>query len=488
MGLIRNFPPDQIKYLHYNLGFHHNDKLGTMAFFADKAYNSSIESTLANNNNGLFGQKGSFKKYQEMIVNEVLPSTKLQLAFVLGFVAPLIPLLSSKTTVDAIISNFSGLSSTGKTTSLGLMASVWGSSAVTNRGIVKTFFATNNSLISNLSNNVGFPVIFDDYETGNETAFGLTALLFQMAQGESKGRCDIDGSQKQTYNWKTLVALSGESSIFERTVKKQGLHGRVIEFNDYAWTSSKQNADNINSTTRTNYGFYGPMFVQKLASLTTEDIEGRYDKAFNAIDNKIKNTSGVENRMASKMAYIYLAAQLVKELLEIDVKPDDILDLLINNEKETRITRDVYSEALDTIRELITRNLSGIQCCGQNPSELKGRLIGKKEVSSRTGTISVSLLTSVVDEELERKGFNDRKKILKYLADRGYLERDKDRLYRKIKIGFLQQKCYKFIFIDDEIKEPSHPIRVVNQPAEEMNVDYSNEESIDEIFKDNNNQ
>ena len=485
-NLVRNFPTKNIQYLHSSLGYHHNNSLGAMAYFADKSYNATIQSTLANNTNGLFGPNGDIKIYDSMLKKEVLPNPKLQLAFVLGFVAPIVPLLSSKTSVDVIISNFSGLSSTGKTTSLSLMASVWGSGAVTNQGIIKTFFATNNSLLSNLTNNMGFPVLFDDYETGNENAYGLTSLLYQIAQGESKGRCDVDGGMRPTYSWKTFVALSGETSIFERTIKKQGLHGRVLEFNDFAWTKSKQNSENITSVTRTNYGFYGPQFVQKLATLPIETLESKYDSAYATVIGKITSSNGIEARMVSKIAYIYLTAQLVRELLDIKIDTNAVLDLLVSNEKESRITRDVYAEALDTIKELITKNLSGIQCVRHLEKGYTGRLIGKKEINRHTGATEISLLTTVVDEELERKGFNDRLKILKHLADQNYLERSNDRLFRMITIGYLSQKCYKFIFHD--YVESTRQIVCSGQPAPECETHYDDEEAIDEIFDEDNNQ
>ena len=482
--LVRNFPAKKIKYLHSALGYQHTDTFGSMAYFADKSYNSTINSTLVNNSNGLFGPKGKIKVYDAMIQKEVLPNPNLQLAFVLGFVAPLVPLLSPKTSVDVIISNFSGLSSTGKTTSLSLMASVWGSGAITNQGIIKTFFATNNSLLSNLTKNMGFPVIFDDYETGNESAYGLTSLLYQIAQGESKSRCDVDGGLKPTYSWKTFVALSGESSIFDRTIRKQGLHGRVLEFNDFAWTSSKANSENITSVARTNYGFYGPIFVEKLATLSIETIESKYDDAYKVITSRISSSNGIEYRMASKMAYIYLAAQLVKELLGFNINLEAILDLLINNERESRIVRDVYSEALDCIKELITRNLSAIQCYGQTSKDFRGKLIGKKEINRHTGFTEISLLTTVVDEELQKKGFNDRLKILKHLAEDGYLERDKDRLFKKVMIGFLQQKCYKFVFKDFTLPEQTRQILFTGEEPPVCETHYDDEEAVDGIFSE----
>lgn len=480
--LVRSFPANKIKYLHSALGYQHTDTFGHMAYFADKAYNSTIKSTLVNNTNGLFGPSGNIKIYDEMIQKEVLPNPRLQLAFVLGFVAPLVPLLSSKTSVDVIISNFSGLSSTGKTTSLSLMASVWGSGAITNRGIIKTFFATNNSLLSNLTGNMGFPVIFDDYETGNESAFGLTSLLYQIAQGESKSRCEMDGSLKPTFSWKTFVALSGETSIFDRTIRKQGLHGRVLEFNDFAWTTSKANSERITSVARTNYGFYGPMFVERLATKSIEDIESKYDDAYSVITSRITSSTGIECRMASKMAYIYLAAQLVKELLELNINLKAILDLLINNERESRIVRDVYSEALDCIKELITKNLSAIQCNGQIGGEIKGKLIGKKDINKRTGYTEISLLTTIVDEELQRKGFNDRLKILKHLAEDGCLERDKDRLFKKVMIGFLQQKCYKFVFKDFSLAKQTQQMLFVDEEPPVSETNYDDEEAVNDIF------
>ena len=487
---VRNAPMNKRTFSHSSLGYHHQEKYGDMTFFADVAYNSNIKSTLLNNKKGLIGPHGSREAYDKMINEEVIPNINLQLAFVLGFASPLIPLISDKAAIDVVISNFSGISSTGKTTSLALMASVWGSGAVTNQGIIKTFFATNNSLINNLNDNVGFPVIFDDYETGNETAYGLTSLLFQIAQGESKGRSDISGKNKPTTSWKTLVALSGETSIFERAIKKQGLHARVLEFNDFAWTSSKQNSDTIKRVTRTNYGFYGPEFITKLASLSQSELENKYDEAIGVIEDNLDCNSGIESRVSSKLALIYMTAKLVKDLLNIQIDLNGLLNLLVGNEKDSRMTRDVYSEALEAIKEFINSNLSAIQNGDyRSPSEVSGRLIGKRSYDPKTGKINVSIIKSHIDNELLKRGFNDRAKILKKLAEMGYIIRDEDRIVRKVTIGFLREQCYKFAFSYESarrIVETPMAYNPVEPPTCECNFD--DEQAINEIFDEDSNQ
>lgn len=489
LNLYLKFPKDKIQYFHTKLGFHHEKQYGTGTFFVDKAYNCSLNSTLVNNDQNLIGSIGDIEVYRKMIEKEVIPHINLQLVFVLGFVAPIIPLLSSKTSVDAIISNFSGISSSGKTTSLSLMASVWGSGVVSNRGMIKTFFSTNNCLMSYLNDRVGFPIMFDDYETGNETAWGLTGLLYQIAEGESKGRCDETGKPKNTTSWKTFVALSGESSIFERTVKKQGLLPRVLEFNDFAWTASKQNAENISSTCRTNYGFFGPLFVQELFQKVPQIVlEQRYDKALEKVEESIVFNNGVQARIGNKLAYIYLTAQLVKELLGFDIDSEKILELLVENETTSRQEHDPKNEMLNAIREYITSNASSFQT-GKS-KEVTKNYVGKIEFNKKIGKISISIMKETLNEFLVKKGFNDRLKLLKQLADMGYLKRYDDRLVGKPTIGFLRQEAYTFLFPFEEMGNiyvdysPKKRVIVGNMPV--CQDQYDDQEAIDEVFDEEN--
>lgn len=288
---ISSFKKEGIRHYHSKLGFHHNNKYGEYAFFSNRTLNTNVVSSLKDNDKELFGEHGNFSDYMKMIDKEVIPNINLQLAFSLGFIAPLVPLLMDKTSVGTIASNFSGVSSSGKTTSLILMASIWGKGVISNDGIIKSFYATNNALINNLKNKVGYPVFLDDYECGTTTTESLTSLLYAIAQGASKGMGNIDGTNRPSTSWNTFIALSGETSIFERVQKKMGLLHRIIEFNDFAWTSSKENAENIKTTCLKHYGFLGNMFVEKLAKLGKEKIESVYDKAYGMISDKLEHSN-----------------------------------------------------------------------------------------------------------------------------------------------------------------------------------------------------
>ena len=428
------------------------------------------------------GPTGDINKYKAMIDKEVLPYINLQLAFTLGFVSPLVPILINKTGVGTIAANFSGISSTGKTTSLELMASIWGKGTVSNNGIIKSFYSTSYALVNNLNNMIGFPVYFDDYEAGNLDHRSFANLIYAIVAGESKGQGNGEGGNRPSSRWETFVALSGETSIFERITKKVGTLHRILEFHDFAWTASKDNAEAIKTTCCNNYGFYGPKFVEGLAKLGKDAIYATFDESYKLITEKLSYSNGVEAQIINKLAYIITTAKLVRKVLDIDLKIDDIVDLLVGSEVKKRQSGDIYDEALEYIKELINENNAYIV---RESDSSSGKVIGKVKYDYKLKKTVIAVSKRFIDESLIKGGFNDRTKIMKTLADRGYIDRDEDKLAKKTKLGCLRQYAYRFTFsIDDTFDESKQNRMIVNPvPAPEMNVCYEDSEATEAIFR-----
>lgn len=203
------------------------------------------------------------------------------------------------------------------------------------------------------------------------------------------------------------------------------------------------------------------------------------------------------------MAYILTASILVKKLLSIDLNIEGIADLLTNNEKESRDNTDIYDETLDFIKELINKNLSNIDLGYEGSDTFKRtkNTIGKRYFDKNTNHMVVALSKTFVDKEMANHGFNDRTKLLKVLADRGYIDRDDDHIAKKTIIGLVRQYAYRFIIRDidlsDDCEKAMNPTvnttrKIVDcgiissNPAEELVLNYDDGQAIEEIFNEEN--
>ena len=193
----------------------------------------------------------------------------------------------------------------------------------------------------------------------------------------------------------------------------------------------------------------------------------------------------------------------MKKLLDINLNIKGIAELLTSNEKDSRDKTDIYDETLDFIKELINKNLSNIDL-GYEGSDTFARTkntIGKRYFDRNTNHVVIALSKSFVDKEMANHGFNDRTKLLKVLADRGYIDREEDHIARKTVIGLVRQYAYRFIIHDNDLSDENHKAgnatintartivesgTINSNPAEELVLNYDDSKTIEEIFNEEN--
>lgn len=488
---VRCIHPTRIERYHSFLGFHH-EEYGKRAFYAGRSYNSSIESTYYFDKNGEFSAMGNREVYLKMIEEEVLPYDNLKLALVLGFLPPLVPLLYFRTACPNILINISGFSSKGKSSTLSLIASLWGSGDTKNDGLVKTFFATLNGLTAALKGVRGFPVIIDDYETNEIDSRSFSNLMYQFCLGTSKTRLDGDSNAKEVHEHKTSIYLSGEESIFKRVKKKGGLEARIIEFNEFEWTVSQANAERIVTTSLTHHGFLGPEFVQYLNKYSNEALYKKYDYALSKVKEKLPIHGGKEARISSKIAYIYLTSLLVNEAFGFNIDSDLILDKLVKNEINVRKSNNITEQLLDDIRLFVLHNSANFVYENPTSNYVPSKAFGKI-YAPKDGKKAIYIEKSLVDDLLESKGYRNRENLLRQLITTGFLDAEQDRLTRRISISGLRIPAYKFLFpgtenfSEEEDEEYSLVNPIINIETPVIDKNYSDDFYIEEIFKDDEN-
>ena len=117
--------------------------------------------------------------------------------------------------------------------------------------------------------------------------------------------------------------------------------------------------------------------------------------------------------------------------------------------------------------------------------------IGKRYFDKKINHLVVALSASFVNQKMTERGFNDKAKILKELANRGYIQREQDRIVSRNNIGVVREQTYRFIIKNDDLFDVDYskhsPRQVVNStPAEELNVNFQDDEALEEIFNEKN--
>lgn len=440
-------------YVHYRLGWGKGYNLSS-GYFASKSIGAPYHSDLVNNAQHILGPNGDRSVYDDMINTEVIPNKSLHLPLTLAFTAPVVPLMYAKSGAQVLMTNFAGKSTTGKSTSIALIASVWGIGAVSNHvhAIAKTFSQTQNAFEASVKNNYGFPVMFDDYSnTPIQVNFGK--LIYDLASGESKGRLNSKGTLKGTFSWRTFIGMSGEHSIFELTGERTGLKPRIIEFRNIPFTASKQNSINITKVVGKHYGFLGAEFVEKLQTLTQEDLDRYYDESETVLANLLKGADNIGDRILTRLTLIRMTGALVRDLMGLAIDVDYVTDVLVKNELDRREDLSMEEKAMDTLIQYVTTNLpkfvkndTRTDTITTPSSEIMGRIYkqGNRNI--------VAILPTYFRKALA--DFSDHETILeKWKADKLLLT-NKGKTYQKtIRItGYLTKspKVYAFVLGGDE--------------------------------------
>ena len=442
-------------YVHSRLGWGNSTNMDE-GFFASKSIGAKYLSTLTQNEDNFLGKNGDRAVYDEMIKTEVLPNKSLHLPFVLAFTAPIVPLMFDKSACPVLLTNFAGKSSMGKSTSMSLIASVWGRGMITNqhRSVAKTFASTQNGFEATVNQNFGLPVLFDDYSTAADNiSFGK--LIYTLAQGESKIRCTQNGKIHKPFQWRTFIGLTGESSIFDKAGNNLGLRPRIVEFKNEKWTVSKANSINITKVVLENYGFYGEEFVEKLMSKTKSQLDKLYDDCDSIMNQMLPPKDNVSDRIQTRLTLIRMTAVLVKELMGFNIDVDYITDFLVKNELKRQDSLSIYDLAKETLANYINKNLTSFV---RFDKKLGVNHIPSFNIVGRIYKGRQGHLVAIMAEEFKNlmSRFNDREAILERWRDEKFLICEDGRFTKKVSITnyAVPPRCYVFLY--DGLKDQIH--------------------------------
>lgn len=447
----------QTTYVHEGLGW--NKGFGERAFFCKTAINASIQSNLTGPMEHEYGSNGSREDYIKVLQSEVIGNRNLEFALTLGFAGPIISLLADYTSLPVVMVDMAGKSSSGKSTSLTLIASVWGKGEISNSSTIKTFNNTKNALMGELSGMQGMPVMFDDHEseqTDKELSKKqFTSLIYSISQGGDKGRCDSDGNVKHlAKDFSTIVVTTGEVCILDKAGTNLGLQPRVLRFEDVPWTSSKENAETISSCAKKNYGFLGPEFITALNNYSDEDLEKMYDEKRKILLDclgDIKNS--LIERQSKAYALILTTATIVKAHLINELNIEEMAKMfaerLVEFAEETAPEISAYEDVMELVA---TQSNHFIVDGKERPNcTIYGKVFFDKKQDLKDREPFVAIIPEHVEKILAN--YNEKKRILEKWYELGVIVCDKPdpktgkrKFRKKVSLGLEQRRTNCFVF------------------------------------------
>ncbi|OEL00970.1 hypothetical protein AST12_10460 [Staphylococcus succinus] len=385
--------------------------------------------------------KGSFGNWWQMYLDEVKGNLLLELAVVFGVSSLVTAYLNAKHEVEfaGTIFSFVGNSSSGKSTSGALSASVAGNVNKGSNTLMKSLNGTRNGIESYLNDNHGVPIVLD--ELSSASFRDSTGLLYSIAEGLGRQRSDINGKAKGIRHWGTSIIVTGEHSIFKDSAKNDGLRVRTIEINEH-FTKSAENADAIKKATLSNYGHVMPLVAEYLLNREAEVIqwfrtEHQWFKT--QLENETSNT-GI--RMFKRYATITTSALILERVIATPIDLDAVRDYLINYHLDSVSERDLSSKALETITQFVAQNRGKFS----EDNKLSNMIENYGLIELKDDHIQVKILKDVFKRMLEENQYQDVQNVVKSLRDKGHIQSDRNRKTTKRSIKDATGKSKTIVF------------------------------------------
>jgi putative DNA primase/helicase len=260
-----------------------------------------------------FHHRGTYEAWCEAI-QSIIPYDKVRLGLYAAFAAPLLEILH----VPNFVIDWSARTSSGKTTTLRTIASVWGcpderqpDSIIFSWNATKVWSERAAAVLN------GLPFILDESKLAAKGV--VPSVLYMVANGIGKGRGNPKGLA-QGKRWRTILFSTGESPVTSFT-EEGGSRMRCLTIRGYPFGATTPETlkvvGELTSTLQMNYGHAGPRFAQWILQHREEwpTWQKRYAKQKTHLMKL--STDEAAYRLADYGAVIALTAELVHEALNL---------------------------------------------------------------------------------------------------------------------------------------------------------------------------
>ncbi|HCQ3487919.1 TPA: DUF927 domain-containing protein [Staphylococcus aureus] len=311
--------------------------------------NSNIK--LFNNDRGFqklidsFQSKGTLKSYSDKVFSQIkdLPMVMVMLYASLGSV------LLHEFGLQPFIVEISGSTSTGKTFTLNLVSSVWGTS-----DLITTWGSTKNSIEAMASFLNSFPMFKDD--TRNTNPKFVANATYNFSSGESKSRSNINLTLNAKKEWRNILLSTGEASISDMADEKAGVSARVITLQDQPYPD-KFDFTMLDKAFRENYGTLGIAFIKQYQSKKDnyKDAFESYQRYFNQ-----KGSNEIMQRLGRAFALLQVTGEILNDIDGFEHDHFKIIEQAYKSMVKNNKTIDKPKQLLEELLQYLDANRNNI--------------------------------------------------------------------------------------------------------------------------------
>lgn len=260
----------------------------------------------------------------------------------------------------------SGTTSRGKSTAIGLAASLWGYPSSEGGSLIEQWTTTGNALAIHVSAQRHSPAFVDDAAgevDAVELGKKLTRLFYMVGNGRDRGRSNRMGTTiYEGRKASTVLICTGEAKSTGYT-NRAGAAARVLPFPQDVeiFPDGDPFAKALIRQVRQHYGHWGPFFQHRVLQATQEgadwlvELHRQWERIFEA---EISTNYG--GRGANYAAILMVALILANHWMLLGLDADTILRAkaaVLEAVHGTEDDADVPTQALDTIATELLANI-----------------------------------------------------------------------------------------------------------------------------------
>lgn len=364
------------------------------------------------------------------------PYPKAALGVLSSLAAPLLELVGAR----GFAVDWSGPSSTGKSTVMRFAASVWGDPFA----IVKVWDASDTfieRLFGTLNN---LPFFLDEtqrVERGPERHKALVATAIYMAEnGHGRGRGSLGGTQASR-RWRTILMSTGEQPATTIGDQRGGANARCVQITGRPFGAGKKESlvHALDDAAQAHFGHMGTAWLRML--LANRKRWSEWSELYDGLrrDYTEDTRSGAESRLAAARAVLELTRRLLLEMFHLDL-----------GDPVTETWQLVTAHAGDAVGELramedvigwVAANETRFYDSSHPRNQPNNGWLGAMQ------TDYVAVLPPALDSYLRERGYQPQA-IVNAWRERGWLLLESrsdsrgDRDTRKVRINGARPRCY----------------------------------------------
>lgn len=359
----------------------------------------------------------------------------------IAVLASFIPPLQKPLQIPNFILDIFGNTSSGKSTTLRLAASVFGN-PFDSDSLIQQWMNTKIAIEQIAGMCSELPIYLDDAQHCPSEL--KRNVVYMIANGKGKGRAGGHGGLKETMTWRTVALSTSEEPLYEAGTH-EGVRSRILPVGGFVAPFPPNSAPLVQTLEKTvslNHGFAGEAFIRHLNGWKNGDW-AKWERRYRLLSQELalNSASDIIGRVSGYIAAVGVAGEIVCPLLGIGFKPDAVVAWLVDHLQEQQNNQNIALAALRVIADFYVSNLAAFAGTKEYRASRGKGMLGVSKNAEYVG-----FTRSALDKIFAKHRWNQNTILQKLSEAKMLISTEADRYTKKVTFGGAKHRlvCIKW--------------------------------------------